>query len=300
MRVVVAGASGLIGSALRAHLTSQGHDVVQLVRRPPTSASEIQWAPERRELGAGTLDGADVVVNLSGVGIGDKRWTRDYKNELIASRVAPTSTLAEAIAAMSTRPVFLSSSASGFYGDRGDELLNEDASSGTLFLSEVCRQWEAATKPAADAGGRVVLFRTGVVLTPEGGALKRQLPLFKLGLGGRFGSGKQWLSWIALGDEVRAIEYLMTSDVEGPVNLCAPTPVTGSEFAKTLGRVLGRPALLPIPSFGPGLLFGSELVNELLLASQRAQPTVLAASGFTFLHSTLEDALRSMLDKPAA
>jgi hypothetical protein len=298
MRVVLSGASGLIGTSLRQHLSAEGHDVVQLVRRPAATEAEIQWAPERREIPATALDSADVVINLSGAGIGDKRWSRDRKTELIDTRVQPTATLAEAIAAATSKPVFLSASGIGFYGNRGDELLDETSTSGDLFLSEICRQWEDAAQPARDAGARVAHLRTGVVLTPKGGALARQLPLFKLGLGGKFGSGKQWLPWVTLDDEVRAIDFLMTAEVSGPVNICAPSAVTAGDFAKALGKALGRPAALPVPSFGPSLIFGSELVRELLLAGQHAVPDVLRTAGFTFNHAQLDVGLKELLKKP--
>ena len=300
MRVVVSGSSGLIGSALCRSLTADGHDVVRLVRRPAGSRasgdSEIQWDPTGRALPAGALEGSDAVVHLAGAGIGDHRWTDSYKAEIRDSRVCSTELLATAIAACTNGPrVMLSGSAVGYYGDTADRELDESAPAGTDFLAEVCVAWETATAAAEVAGTRVAYLRTGIVLAKEGGALRKMLPLFKLGVGGKFGSGHQWQSWISLPDEVAAIRHLLTADVRGPVNLTAPAPVTGREFARTLGKVLHRPALIPVPSFAPKLLLGGELVDGLLLSGQRALPRVLQNSGFAFQHETLEVALRAVL-----
>jgi uncharacterized protein len=237
------------------------------------------------------------VVHLAGEPVA-QRWTPDRKAAIRDSRVQGTSLLARTIAAVGgPRPVFLSGSAVGFYGDRGDELLDESSGPGTDFLATVCQEWEAATRPAADAGARVVLLRTGIVLHPDGGALERLLVPFRLGVGGPIGSGRQWMSWITLEDELRAIAHAMwTESVRGPVNLVAPTPVTNAEFAATLGRVLTRPALLPVPRFALELLYG-EMADATILAGQRAMPRVLLGSGFGYAHPTLEQGLRALLGR---
>jgi hypothetical protein len=297
MKIVISGASGLIGTQLSAKLTKSGHDVWRLVRRS-AGANQISWDPAKGTLDAADIEGADAVINLSGAGIGDKRWTESYKKEILDSRTLSTKLLAKTIALLQKKPsVFLSSSAIGIYGPRGNENLDEQSANGTSFLADVCRKWEAATEPAVSAGIRTVLLRTGIVLTPLGGALKKQLPLFKIGAGGKFGRGDQWQSWISLDDEIRAIEYLLTADVSGPVNLTAPNPVTNLEFTKTLAKVLHRPALLPIPSFGPKLILGAELADALLFTGQRVLPMALTSSGFKFAHTNLEEALRSLLNK---
>jgi len=296
MRVIISGASGLIGSALSKELRSGGHDVVALVRRAP-NAGEIQWDPAAGVLAADALDGADAVVHLAGAGIGDRRWTEDYKRELLESRVRSTTLLAERIAAAPTKPVFLSGSAIGAYGASDDRELDEHSPWGTDFLADLCRQWEAAAAPAAEAGARVAFLRTGIVLTAKGGALKKMLPLFRLGVGGKFGNGKQWQSWISLDDEVGAISYLLTEPVSGPVNLTAPNPVTGAQFAKALGAALHRPAIVPVPAFGPKLLLGSELADALLFTGQRVLPRALQRAGYQFRHPQLDTALATILAK---
>lgn len=296
MRVVVSGASGLIGSALLPALRAAGHQPVSLVRRSPRAADEIEWNPAARELAAGALDGADAVVHLAGAGIGDHRWTDDYKRELLDSRTLSTALLADTIARAANGPrVLLSGSAIGYYGPRGDETLDETSPAGTDFLADICRQWEHACQPARDAGLRVVNLRTGIVLSAKGGALKKMLPLFRLGAGGRFGSGRQWQSWISIDDEVGAILHLLTSSLSGPVNLTAPAPVTNAEFARTLGKVLRRPSLLPVPRFAPALLLGGELADALLFTGQRVLPAALQADGYAFEHDTLHVALRAVL-----
>lgn len=292
MRVVVSGASGLIGTALCDSLARDGHAVTRLVRRE-AGAGESRWDPAEGRIDAAAIEGSDAVVHLAGAGIGDRRWTAAYKREILESRTRSTGVLACAIAGATRRPaVFVSGSAIGWYGPRGDEPLGETASRGAGFLSDVCAQWEAA---AAGAGVRTVLLRTGIVLSPRGGALAKQLPLFRLGLGGRFGNGRQWQSWIDVDDEVRAIRHAIDSRLEGPVNLTAPEPVTGAEFARTLARVLRRPALLPIPTFGPRLLLGRELADALLFTGQRVTPDALTRSGFAFSYPTLEASLRHLL-----
>jgi len=297
MKIVVSGASGLIGTQLVANLSTSGHEVVRLVRRSP-KAGEIQWNPKSGSLDASTLEGVDAVIHLSGAGIGDKRWSDGYRKEILDSRTDTTALLAKTIASLSRKPsVFLSGSAIGIYGARNDEQLTEVSTHGTGFLAEVCEQWEAAAKPAVDAGIRTVYLRTGIVLSPKGGALKKLLPLFKLGVGGKFGNGKQWQSWISIDDEIGAIEYLLTANVSGAVNLTAPNPVTNAEFTKVLASVLKRPAIVPVPTFAPKILLGGELADALLFTGQRVIPAALNASGYSFKHATLESALRSLLSK---
>lgn len=298
MKVLVTGASGLIGSALTPRLTAAGHTVITAVRRPSTSPTVLSWDPVAGTIDSHKLEGIDAVIHLAGAGIGDKRWTDDYKQEILNSRVQGTRLIAEAIASMNTRPsVFLSGSAIGIYGSRGDEVLDETSSVAEDFLAQVCVDWERAAQPAIDAGIRTAFLRTGIVLSKNGGALKKQLPIFKLGLGGTFGSGRQWQSWISIEDEVGAIIHLLTSSVSGPVNLTAPQPVTSKEFTRTLGKVLKRPAFAKIPSFGPKALLGAELVQNLLLNGQRVTPSVLQRDGYEFQHPELEMALRALLSR---
>lgn len=298
MKILITGASGLIGRALSAELTSQGHTVVAAVRRTPKSAVEVQWDPKAGVLDASAFDGVDAVVHLAGAGIGDKRWTNDYKREILESRTLSTRLLATTMASLPNKPrVFLSGSAIGIYGVRGDESLDENATLGDGFLADVCKQWEAAAAPAVEAGIRTVYLRTGIVLSKNGGALKKQLPIFKLGAGGKFGNGKHWQSWISITDEVNAIIHLLTSQLSGPVNLTAPEPVTNAGFAKELGRAVSRPTVLPIPSFGPKLLLGGELADALLFTGQRVIPSALTRDGFVFTHQTLDAALRALLKK---
>lgn len=279
MKVAITGSHGLIGTALVASLEGDGHTVV----RVPRSGGGLDVS---------VLAGCDAAVHLAGPGIGDERWSPARKREVLEARADGTAAVAAACAADDGPRVLLSGSAIGYYGDRGDEVLTEASSSGDLFLSEICRRWEAAAQPAVDAGVRVAFLRTGLVLAPRGGALGKMLPLFKAGLGGRFGSGKQWWSWVSLADEVGAIRFLLDHDVAGPVNLTGPEPVTNAELAKALGEVLHRPALLPVPAFGPGLLLGRELAHELLYAGQRVEPAVLAREGFAFEHPDVRSALR--------
>ena len=297
MKIIISGASGLIGKPLVKKLSLAGHEVVQLVRRTP-NANESRWNPATGQIDASIIDGADAVIHLSGAGIGDRRWTTKYKQELVESRTKSTALLASTIANCAKKPsVFLSGSAIGIYGPRGDEELTEQSSNGSSFLADICKQWEAAAKPAVDAGVRTVYLRTGIVLTPLGGALKKQLPLFKLGLGGKFGDGRAWQSWISLDDELAAIEHLLTAKVSGAVNLTAPNPVTNADFTTTLARTIKRLAILPIPKFGPQLLLGAELADALLFTGQRVMPAELLKSGFVFKHSTIEVALRALLNK---
>lgn len=297
MKIVISGASGLIGTQLVAKLSQSGHEVIRLVRRSPKSG-EIQWNPKLGTLDAAALEGTDAVIHLSGAGIGDKRWSAAYRKEILDSRTDTTALLATTIASLSRKPsVFLSGSAIGIYGARNDEQLTEVSTHGTGFLADVCEQWEAAAKPAVDAGVRTVYLRTGIVLSPKGGALKKLLPLFKLGVGGKFGNGKQWQSWISIDDEIGAIEHLLTANVSGAVNLTAPNPVTNAEFTKVLASVLKRPAIVPVPTFAPKILLGGDLADALLFTGQRVIPAALNASGYSFKHTTLESALRSLLSK---
>jgi hypothetical protein len=296
MRILVTGSHGLIGSALVAALEREGHDVVRVVRGP-AGPGEVHWDPAAGELDLSGTDKIDAAVHLAGEGIAEKRWTSEQKRRIVDSRVASTDLLARSLAAAGHRPsVLVSGSAVGIYGDRGDVVIDEDSPAGAGFLAEVCRQWEAATAPASDAGIRVVHARSGIVLSPEGGALKRQLPLFKVGIGGRLGSGRQYQSWIALDDEVVAIMFALENEsLSGPVNLTAPHPVTNAEFTKTLGAVLGRPTVVAAPKFGLSAVLGHELVSEMLLAGQRVMPMRLLGSGYTFRYPELEPALRSLL-----
>jgi uncharacterized protein (TIGR01777 family) len=294
VRIVVTGSSGLLGTALVTRLHAAGHDVVRLVRRPPRAADEVRWDPAAGEVDVAGLAGVDAAVHLAGAGIGDRRWTDSYKQTIRASRVDGTRTLATALAALVPRPrVLVSGSAAGYYGDRGDEVLTENSTGGEGFLAEVVRAWEAAAAPAVQAGIRVVFARTGLVLAPQGGALGRMLPLARLGLAGPLGSGQQWWPWITLEDEVRAIAFLLERDLEGPVNLSAPQPVRQVELARTLGRALHRPALLPAPAFGLRLVLG-DFADD-VLASQRMLPSRLLDAGFAFNQRTVEQAVDRVL-----
>lgn len=300
MDIGVTGASGLIGTALADRLELDGHTVHRFVRRPPRPEStDIVWDPATGQLDAAALTPLDAVVHLAGAGIGDHRWTDEYKKVLLDGRVDGTTLLASRLAELGSDgpQVLVSASAIGFYGDRGDELLDETSDGGPGFLADICRAWEASTAPATEAGVRVAIIRTGIVLSKEGGALKKMLPLFKLGLGGRFGAGDQWMSWISIDDHVRAVEHLLTSSLSGPVNLTAPSPVRNADFAKTLASVLGRPSFLPVPGFGPKLVLGSELADALLFDGQRVLPRLLEADGYVFAHAELEGALSSVLGR---
>jgi uncharacterized protein len=299
MRIAVTGSSGLIGTALVEALEGDGHQVTRLVRGDATGPNELRWAPAAGTIDAAGLEGHDAVVHLAGVGIGDHRWTAEHKAAVLDSRVQGTSLLASTIARLDRPPAVLASaSAVGFYGDRGNQPLTEADGPGTGFLADVVRQWEDAAAPAAEAGIRVARLRSGVVLTDKGGALDKQLLPFKMGLGGRVGTGEQYLSWISLDDEVGAIRHVLATDtIEGPVNLTAPTPVTNAEFTKALGRVLGRPTVMPVPKLALTTMFGKEMTAEMLLAGQRVLPAVLQASGFAFVDDEIEAALRRILGK---
>lgn len=293
LRVAITGASGLIGSALAAFLSTGGHEVVRLVRRP-AGPGEVRWSPASGEIDAAGLEGVDAVVHLAAATI-SKRWTRERKREIIESRSAGTELLASALARLERPPrVLVCASGIGYYGSRGEELLTETSSSGDDFVASVCRAWEGAAEPAAAAGIRVVNLRMGVILSA---VLPRMLPPFKAGLGGRLGSGRQWWSWLALDDAVGAFHHaIATESLAGPVNVCAPGLVTNAQFTRALGRVLRRPAVLPVPAPALRVAFG-ELADGLLLASQRALPERLEQSGFQFVHPELEGALRRELGR---
>jgi len=301
MDVVIAGASGFIGTALAESLQAGGHRVARLVRpdSPAVIGETIAWDPQAARIDAKGLEGVDAVVNLGGVGIGDRKWTDERKEEILASRLAATSLLSNALARLSQPPaVFVTASAVGYYGNRGDEELTEDSGPGDDFLARVCVAWEDAAKPAAAAGLRVAWVRTGIVLHPAGGVLRRLLPPFRLGAGGRIGSGKQYMSWITLEDVVAAIGAIIDDHtLGGPVNLTAPNPVTNAEFTATLGKVLRRPTAVPTPLTPLKLRYGRELVEHLLLFGQRVRPAKLEASRFAFGHTELEPALRALLGR---
>jgi uncharacterized protein (TIGR01777 family) len=296
--VGVTGSRGLIGNALVASLRADGHRVVRFVRGADDEVDAIPWDPARGTFGGSGVEGLDAVVHLAGEGIGERRWSEAQKRRIRDSRVDGTRAVAEAVRSASDPPeVVISASAIGYYGLRGDEWLTEDSTAGSGFMAEVVQDWEAAIGPIEDRA-RVVRLRSGVVLSPRGGALRRQLPLFRLGVGGRLGSGRQYLSWISLTDEVHAIRWLLEHPVSGPVNATAPNPVTNREFTETLAAVLHRPAVLPVPALGPRVLFGREMTEQVVFASQRVRPAVLEAGGFTFEHPTVEAGLRAELGRP--
>jgi hypothetical protein len=315
MRVLVTGASGLIGTALVARLVADGHQVTRLVRRPvspathatdttPTSdltmATDAVWHPETGAIDRATLDRRgpfDGAVHLAGAGIGDRRWTAARKELILASRTRSTALLADALAGLTTPPsTLISASAVGIYGDRGDEELTETSSTGVGFLADVCRAWEAAAQPAVDAGIRTVFLRSGIVLAPTGGVFGKQLPLFRLGLGGRLGAGTQYRSWITIDDEVGAILHALDNHgLAGPVNATAPAPATDAELARAIGAVLHRPTVFAVPSGALRLALGREMADEMILGGQRVLPTVLSATGYPFVHPELGDAVRSQV-----
>lgn len=295
MRVLVSGSSGFIGKALLRALESAGHVPVRLVRGPATGPDQVSWDIVAGSLDPGALTGIGAVVHLAGAGIGDHRWTGSYKREILDSRVRSTELLVGRLVAMDVPPaVLVSGSAIGFYGNRGDEELTEESPPGADFLAQVTQAWEAAAAPAAAAGIRTVLLRSGLVLGQGGGTLGRLLPLFGSGLGGAIGKGNQWWSWIALDDEIGAILHsLATADLQGPVNSTAPNPVTNAEFTKALGRALHRPTALRVPARALGLALGRERANELMLTSQRVLPRALERSGFEFRYPTLAEFLQT-------
>jgi uncharacterized protein (TIGR01777 family) len=296
-RIVIAGASGLIGSHLGPFLAGRGHDVVRLVRHRPASAgAEVYWNPATGELDVAALGDVDAAINLAGASIAGGRWTREYKAEIYDSRVKSTELLCRTLAGLARPPqVLISASAVGYYGNRGEERVDEEAAPGGGFLSQVCQAWEAATAHASGAGIRVVHLRFGLVLSGDGGALAKMRTPFRLGLGGVVGSGRQYMSWIAMADVLGVIEFALgTPGVNGPVNATSPAAVTNREFTKTLGQVLRRPTIVPLPGFAVRAMFG-EMGQACLLEGVRAAPQRLIESGYSFRHATLESALRAEL-----
>jgi uncharacterized protein len=296
MKIALTGSRGFIGSSLVPHLRAQGHEVIPIVRGA-AAADEVSWDPTRGTIDAAKLQGVEAAVHLAGAGVADRRWSPHYKQLILSSRVDGTSTLVDALAHLPVPPsVLVSASAVGYYGQRGDEVLTEESGQGSGFLADVCAQWESAAAPAAAVGIRVVTMRTGVVLGAAGGALKKQLPPFRFGLGARLGRGDQQLSWITRRDVVAAISFLLQgSELSGPFNLVAPQPCSNSTFTKELGRALHRPALLVVPETLLRIALGPEMASETLLASQRAIPQRLLAAGFTFSDPALPEALVTAL-----
>jgi uncharacterized protein (TIGR01777 family) len=300
MKVLVTGSTGFIGSALVPHLVSAGHEVSRLVRTPPKpGGAEVRWDPASGIVETGGLDGVDAVVHLAGESIATGRWTAEKKARIRESRVRGTAVLAESLARLAQPPrTLVCASAIGYYGDRGDQVLTEESPPGSGFLADVCREWEAAADPARTAGIRVVNLRIGVVLSRRGGALAQMLRPFLMGVGGKLGSGRQYMSWIALDDLLRAAAHVLATEaLSGPVNAVAPNPVTNVEFTRALGHILGRPTLFSIPAFAVRCVFG-EMGDEVLLASARVEPRRLIASGYRFRYAELEDALRHVLGRP--
>ncbi|MFQ5649509.1 MAG: TIGR01777 family oxidoreductase [bacterium] len=297
MKLLITGASGLIGSALEPFLRKAGHDVNRLVRhKESASCCDFYWDPYADELDRAALEGIEGVIHLSGENIA-ARWTESKKQKILDSRVKPTRFLSKIVSDLETPPkVLISASAIGYYGDRGDEVLTEKSKFGSGFLSDVVRQWEAATTPAAVKGIRVLTLRLGVVLSRHGGALARMVPPFKMGAGGIVGNGDQYWSWVGIDDVVGALNHALTTDtLEGPVNVVAPNPVTNREFTKVLGRVLGRPTFVPMPAFAARIAFG-EMAQALLLASARVEPAKLKATNYEFWHPELEELLHYVLE----
>ncbi|BBY09139.1 TIGR01777 family oxidoreductase [Mycobacterium noviomagense] len=295
--IAIAGSSGLIGSALVAALRAADHRVVRIVRRTPANSGELHWNPESGEFDATALSGVDAVVNLCGINIGQRRWSGAFKQNLRDSRITPTEVLSAAVAEAGVG-VLVNASAVGYYGNTKDRVVDETASAGKGFLAQLCQDWEAATAPAQHSGARVVLARTGLVLAPSGGALGRLRPLFSVGLGARLGSGRQYMSWISLEDEVRALQFVISHDVlAGPVNLTGPAPVTNAEFTAALGRAVHRPTPLVLPGFAVRAALG-EFAEEGLLCGQRAIPAALERAGFRFNHNTIGEALNYATARP--
>ena len=298
MKILISGSHGLVGSALMNSLKGAGHDVFTLVRRAPRDDAEVEWYPERGSLALARLERMGAVIHLAGSSIAEGRWTDERKRSIRESRVKGTTVLSEALANLKHPPqTLLCASAIGYYGDRGDEILTEESAPGNDFLANVCIEWERATESAREKGIRVVNLRFGIILSVAGGALAKMLPPFRMGAGGRIGSGKQWMSWIALDDVVGVIKFALTSDaLRGPVNVVAPNPVTNAEFTKTLGKVLSRPTIFPIPAFGVRLAFG-EMADALLLSSQRVVPARLRDWDYSFKYLQLGGAIRDILNK---
>lgn len=290
-RIAVTGASGLIGSALVGHLKSQGHTVQRLVRRPAISSEEISWDPIAGTVDMDALAGVDAVIHLAGAGVSDKRWTKKYKSEILNSRLLGTTTIAKAVAIVKPQ-VFISASAIGWYGESGNRSVVESDRAGDDFLAAVCREWEAAADLAGDV--RTVKLRTGLVLDPTGGALGKMLPLFRFGLGGKLGNGKQWWSWITLHDQIRAITFLLENKVSGPVNATSPNPVTNSEFTAGLARAMHRPALFPVPAIALKITLGG--FSSEILGSKKVIPQTLTEAGFEFDYPHISSALDKLVD----
>jgi len=289
-RIAISGSSGLIGSALVGHLKSEGHTVQRLVRRTPIAPDEVQWDPHTGYVDISALEGVDAVIHLAGVGVGDKRWTKKYKSEILNSRLLGTTAIAKAVAQLNPQ-VFISASAIGWYGESGNRAVVETDRVGDDFLAAVCREWEAAADLAGDV--RTVKLRTGLVLDPIGGALGKMLPLFRLGFGGKLGSGKQWWSWITLHDQLRAIEFALTNPISGPVNLTSPNPVTNQEFTSALARALHRPAVFPAPAIALKIALGG--FSSEVLGSKKVIPHVLQEAGFTWDYPHITDALNLLV-----
>ena len=296
MKILISGSHGLVGTALIKALQPDGHDIYRLVRHYPDSPDQIEWSPERYSIALSLIEGFDAVVHLAGESIAEGRWTDEKKRKIRESRTKGTKLLADALGNLTARPrVMLSASAIGYYGDRDDEVLTEASAPGNDFLSEVCVEWENATSHAKAMGVRVVNTRFGIILDKEGGALKKMLPPFRMGIGGRIGSGKQWMSWIALDDVVGALKFALTNEsLAGPVNFVAPNPVRNADFTKALGHALSRPTFLPIPAFGVRFAFG-EMADALLLSSQRVEPKVLNEAEYQFQYPSLKLALSQLL-----
>ena len=291
MRIAVTGSTGMIGTALVGQLKAEGHTVLRLVRRKPNSAEEVQWDPAAGTIDLAALEGVDAVIHLAGAGVGDKRWTPKYRATILNSRLLGTTTIANAVTALKPK-VFISASAIGFYGETGNRAVVETDRGGEEFLSAVCREWEAAADLAT--GVRTVKILTGLVLDPTGGALGRLLPFFRLGIGGKLGSGKQWWSWITLHDEIKAIIHCLNSDISGPVNLTSPNPVTNQEFTGTLARALHRPALFPVPGIALKILVGGFASD--ILGSAKVLPKALQDSGFVWDYPHLTTALEALIE----
>ena len=289
-RIAISGSSGLIGSALVGHLKSEGNTVQRLVRRAPIAPDEVQWDPQTGYVDISALEGVDAVIHLAGVGVGDKRWTKKYKSEILNSRLLGTTAIAKAVAQLKPQ-VFISASAIGWYGESGNRAVVETDRVGDDFLAAVCREWEAAADLAGDV--RTVKLRTGLVLDPTGGALGKMLPLFRLGFGGKLGSGKQWWSWITLHDQLRAIEFALTNPISGPVNLTSPNPVTNQEFTSALARALHRPAVFPAPAIALKIALGG--FSSEVLGSKKVIPHVLQEAGFTWDYPHITDALNLLV-----
>ena len=297
MKILVSGSHGLVGKALTHSLTGDGHEVVRLVRHERTFGTlEVEWHPDQGRIDAAHLEGIEAVVHLAGDNIAAGRWTGQKKQTIRESRVQGTALLSEALASLTQPPsVFVSASAIGFYGNRGDELLTEQSPPGKDFLANVCIDWEAATFAATEKGIRTTHARFGVILDAREGALAKMLPPFRAGIGGKIGAGNQWMSWIALADVIAALKFLLADNtIQGPVNVVAPNPATNAEFTKTLARVISRPAIFPMPAFAARFAFG-EMADALLLASQKVDPAVLEDNGFLFTWPTLEPALQHIL-----